>query len=369
MAKLWSYTCGQKSVSRVRVYERSVGASIYVEWYWQSERLQKSLKTVTAHPVTDRKLAMRIAHEMSRKLEQDHNRAAQRMVFGFTTEKTLLEVVQAFHKAKEADWSPKQVKGQRRFRDHWLDRLGEDSALTDVVPAEVEQYARELSVTPETRRKYLRYIKQVYRFAERKLKWIDARHNMDAVDLPKARSESKAYSLDEIRKLLPALEGVDPRAGWLGHVAWQSGRRLTAIRTLPNAAVTCFADHSLLTFPGETDKARKTGEVVVVGRAHELTKAVLPDLLDGVTEHVCIKVWLPAAEKRAGIPHIEGRAWHGIKRRYATESAGMVGRDKQSGTRGDTLDSIYVQDDIPPKMLVAQALADAVSVSILSQST
>ena len=356
MAPLWSYICGQKSVSRVRVYERSVGASLYVEWYWQGERVQKSLKKVTGHPVTERRLAVRIAHRMSRDLEQNHNRAAMKVVFGFTTERTVGELFRAFHMAKEGDWSPKQVKGQRRFRDFWLERLGEDTVLTDIPPAEIEHHARALDVTAETTRKYLRYMKQAYRYAERKLKWIDPRHNMDAVDLPKARSKSKAYSLDEVRRLLPALETVDPRAGWLGHVAWQSGRRLTAIRTLTGAAVRVHDDHTVLTFPGETDKARKTGQVVVVGLAHDLTVDIMPELLAGVTEHVCIKVWLPAAEKAAGIPHVEGRAWHGLKRAYATASAGMVGRDKQSGTRADTLDSIYVQDDIGPKHSVANAL-------------
>ena len=38
----------------------------------------------------------------------------------------------------------------------------------------------------------------------------------------------------------------------------------------------------------------------------------------------------------------------------------MVGRDKQSGTREETLESDYVQDDRDPKKAVAEALAEMV---------
>ncbi len=65
----------------------------------------------------------------------------------------------------------------------------------------------------------------------------------------------------------------------------------------------------------------------------------------------------PVRRGFAGIPHQKGRAWHGIKRRYATESKGEKGRDKQSGTRNETLDHLYVQDDLAPKVELARKLA------------
>lgn len=368
---LWSYPCGEKSVNRVRVYERSVSPVLYVEWYFRGKRYQKALR-YEGYAVTDKRLAMQIAHKMAAELKADRNRAARRIVFGPpTTEKTLLELAQAFHMAKEADWSPKQIKTQRRFRDFWLEQLGEHSILTEINPAEVQHVGRKIEASAETRKKYLRWIKQAYRYAERKLRWVDAGHDMRNVDLPKVRSESRSYTLEEVRGLLSALEAIDSRAGWLGHVAWQSGRRLTAIRTLPKSAVTVHAKHSVLRFPGETDKARQSGEVVVVGRAHELTRELMARpgerMLD-VTEHMCIKVWLPEAESRAGIEHVAGRAWHGIKRRFATESQGHRGRDKQSGTRADTLDGRYVQDDLAPKLTLAQHLSDAGTVSKAGKS-
>jgi hypothetical protein len=168
--------------------------------------------------------------------------------------------------------------------------------------------------------------------------------------------------MDEVRRLLPALEAVDPRAGWIGHVAWQSGRRLRALRTLPTAGVAVHADHAVLTFPGATDKVRRTGEVVVVGRAHTLTRQLLETagkhLLGDPppTHETAIKVWLREAEDRAGIPHETGRAYHGLKRRYAGETDGMPSRDRQSGTTEARLRETYRPDELGPKRQVAEAL-------------
>jgi hypothetical protein len=142
---------------------------------------------------------------------------------------------------------------------------------------------------------------------------------------------------------------------------------LSAIRTLPKTAVACYGDHSVLTFPGETDKARNTGEVVVVGRAHEITCELMATGshayvlgTEPPTEETCIRQWLHKAEALAGIAHVKGRAWHGLKRRFATASRGFVGRAKQSGTREETLEREYVQDDHNPKLAVARALAKMV---------
>ena len=62
----------------------------------------------------------------------------------------------------------------------------------------------------------------------------------------------------------------------------------------------------------------------------------------------------------AGIEHVKGRGYHGIKRRFATATRGMVGRDKQAGTLEGTLENHYVQDDRDPKKAVAEALAEMV---------
>ena len=366
--KLWSYSCGQRGVNRVRVYERSVSPVIYVEWYWRGNRKQRSLKSETGHPVTSRPLAKKIAHEVASRIKQDHNLAARSTIFGYTHERTLSELLAAYHGAKEPGWSHGHFKGMRRRREFWQTELG-DVQLAHINAATVEAVAQTLAFKPETIRKYLVYMKGAYRFAVLKLKWLDARHDLSAVDLPKGQGESKPYSMAEVRKLLPAMERVGDGAGWMAHVAWQSGRRLNAIRTLAKASVDTRDGYSVLTFPGETDKARNTGEVVVVDRAHALTVELMAqpgDYVLGVEPpkpEMCIRTWVRQAETLAGIRHIDGRAWHGLKRQFATVSDGIKGRAKQSGTSEETLRKVYLQDDLEPKKAVAEALAVALTVS------
>lgn len=339
----------------MRVYARSVSPVLYVEWHWRGQRVQRSLKAETGHPVTDRGLARDIAHEIARRLKQDHHRAARTAVFGATGEHTLGELLERLHAART--W--KDTKGPERFRAFWLEHFGERTALTEITPAMVEA-AGNAKWGPKTLRHYRTYLVGAFYFAEQKLKWIDARHNLSAVDLPVGKGKASAYTLDEIRRLLPALEQVDVRAGWIGHVAWQTGRRLSAVRTLEKRHVTLAEEHAVLHFSAETDKAGKSSDVVVVGHALELTRTLMLEssgryVLGSVpSKELAIKGWMPRAERLARIKHIPGRGYHALKRRFATETRGLVGRDKQAGTRGSTLEAIYVQDDLAPKLEVAR---------------
>ena len=258
----------------------------------------------------------------------------------------------------------------RWFAEHYGPRAWELDAMNpndlrervcDAIVAEIEPEAwRRCELAQEA---VLRYLVDAFSYAEGKFKWIDAHHNLSAVDLPKPKSESRPYTIAEVKKLLPALEEVDPRAGWIGHVAFQTGRRLTAIRTLPKSAVQLHGDHAVLEFPSDTDKARNTGLAVVAGDALPLTRELMRThgrFVTGTTEprsQVC-NDWLQEAEALAGIPHRKGRAGHGLKRLYATMAPGMVGREKQSGTTGQTLDRVYVQDELGPKIDVARSLAE-----------
>lgn len=365
MAKYWSFSAGRKGVSRVRVYERSVSPVLYVEWTWKGERHQRSLRTTTGHPVTDKKLAKQIAHEMSRQLERDHHRAAHAAIFGEPTgEHTVADLLLKMHQIRTRSWSDGYRRNQETLRNFWVDRIG-DLRLTDVTEAGIEAItadaAEEREWGPRSLGRYRQYMAEAMTFAAEKLKWIEPKYRLTALDIPKAKGKSLPYSLAEVRRLLPALEQVDPRAGWIGHVAWQSGRRLKALRTFPTAGVTTHKDHAVLAFPGATDKARQSGEVVVVGRALELTRKLLltagKHLLGDPppTHETCIKHWLKEAEKAAGVPYVRGRGWHGLKRRYATETHGLTGRDKQAGTLEDRLSLTYRQDELAPKREVAEA--------------
>lgn len=351
-------------MNRVTVYERSDATSIYVEWWDDRGRNREALSTVAGHPITDRDAAKEVARTMARAQEQKRNQQA-REALGMPVRRTLPDLLDALHEARVDRWSEGYRKSQERQRDFWLAKLG-DIDLHRVTPALVERVASEEADerdwSARTEGAYLRYLIDAFAFAQKKLKWLTERGNLSAVDVPQSDRKVAAYTLTEARKLLPALESVDRRAGWIGHVAFQTGRRLRAIRTLRRSAVDVRDVLSVLTFPAETDKAGQEGRAVVTGRAHELTR----EMMERGGRYVVGKKppanslcneWILEAEERAGVEHKYRRGWHGLKRLYATIAQGMVGREKQSGTTGQTLDRIYVQDDMPPKVRLAEALA------------
>lgn len=361
---MWRYSVGQKGVNRVTAYERPDATCIYVEW-WDNEggtptRHRKGLRTITGEPVTDREIAKKAVAIMAQAQERRRNQRAAELL-GIVTTRTLLDLLKRLHMDKAAEWSDAYRRDQDRYRTLWESKLGE-IALTGVTPATVERIAREAYADkPTARARSLRYLVDAFYYAERKLKWIEPRHNLSAVNIPKPKGESKPYTSEEAQRLLPALERVDWRAGWIGYVAFQTGRRLTAIRTLPKHPE-WFRDHGdygVLRFPGETDKARNTGEAVVTDDTLRLSRRAHKRYSVPTMEEC--QDWLRRAEEVAGIPHRRGRSWHGLKRLYATLAKGHPGREKQAGTTGPTLDRVYVQDELGPKLELAKILAGRLS--------
>jgi hypothetical protein len=366
VGKLWSYITGKKGTSRVRVYERYDDSPLHVEWYLDGQRYQRSLKTETGQTIRDKRDAKRIADEMADALERSHRSAARRRLWGVAPGKTVGQLLNAMHEARAHKWSDTYTRDQDRFRRFWTEKLGADTPIVEVSEPLVERALwDELDERrPATRNRYRRYIVDAFGYAQRKLKWIEERHNLSAVDFEDPKSRKLDYSQDEVTRLLEGLAGVGMVPEWIGHVLWQTGRRLSAVRTLPKKAVTLEEDRAVVDWPEETDKARKRGVSILVGRAHELSR----ELMAGSGKYVagrsppsldtCEKVWLPEAEKRAAIEHVEGRAWHGIKRRFSTATKGLKGRDKQAGTLESTLRSHYeVDDDLEAKAEVAALLA------------
>lgn len=345
----WRYTVGRKGVNRVTVYERDRGTSIYVLWHDDLGRHRKSLATVLGHPVTDREIAIEAANRMAIAQKRKRNQQAAQAL-GLPTKRTLGELFERRHSDLRVKWSEKYAKSRELRRAFWLTALGEECRLEAVSPAVVEMVAREAqgSKSDRWRQDVLRYLVDSFGYARRKLKWIGEAHDLSAVDVPAAKGESKPYTLAEARKLLPALWDVHPVAGWIGEVAAQTGRRLTAIRKLRPTDVLEMDGCTVIQFPASTDKVRNSGQAVVDGlRAR--TDWTMP------SQELC-NAWIHEAEQRAGIQHQQGRAWHGLKRLYATLVAGEPGADKQSGTLASTLETHYRGDLLAPKVALAKRL-------------
>jgi hypothetical protein len=345
----WRYSVGHRGISRVTVFERHDAHAIYVEWWDDAGRHKRALKTITGHPVTDRELAREIAGAMSRGQERKRNQQAADML-GIPADRTLRDLLDRRHGDLKESWTPKYKRSRDLRRKFWLDKLG-DVRLTSVNAAIVERIAKQAQgkKSDRWRQDVLRYLVDSFIYAERKLKWIEPKHNLSAVTIPRARGVSVAYSLEEARRLVPALWEVHPVAGWIGTVLAQTGRRLSAVRTLTPEHVTRAGRWTVIHFPGETDKARNTGEAAVFD---------LPERTDWTVpaEEAC-NDWLHAAEEAAGIEHVQRRAYHGLKRLYATLTTNLPGADRQSGTRRETLEGHYRQDILAPKKKVAKVLA------------
>lgn len=322
--------------------------------------------------ILDEKQATAIADRMAAAFERGHTQRLNEVLFAVRPDRTLGNLFGRLHKDKKSSWSKTYVRDQERYRDFWLEKIGPHVRLAGgVSDAMVETIARhecaDRGWSNRTHGAYLRYIVDAFYYAERKLKWIDQRHNLSAVDIPSPNSKGRSYTKEEVRKLLPALESLGTVPGWAGHMAWQTGRRRNAIFTLPKSAVTLDKSRAVVVWPEETDKAGREGVSVVVGPALTL----LRELMKGPGPYVVGKEppseeqrgdWMLEAEKRAGVPHVKGRAWHGIKRRWSNRTEGMKGRSAQAGTREDTLARIYdPQDDIEAAEAIARKLSEEVS--------
>ena len=293
-------------------------------------------------------MAKDAARRFSAAQERRRNQDAA-VALGLPTQRTLPELLERRHADLSPRWTKKYAKSRELRRAFWLDKLGGVS-LAGLNAAVVERIAREAQgdKSDRWRQDVLRYLVDSFIYAERKLKWIEPRDNLSAVEIPSARGTSRPYTAAEARKLLPALWAT-PVAGWMGVVALQTGRRLSAIRTLTDECVTVAGEWTYIDFPGETDKARNTGTAAVYGLP-ERTDWTIP------SEGLC-NDWIHEGEQRAGVEHMRGRGWHGLKRLYATLTTDLPGADKQSGTRRETLEGHYRQDLMAPKREVAREVA------------
>lgn len=384
--KLWSYSPGVKSVNRIRVYERRPGGAIYVEWYDRLGRHQRTLTTVAGVAVTDKKLAQKIADAMAAAQAKRRHKQTARTLLGLPEPHTLRELLEEYHRANP-EWSAGHQKNQSANRAFWLRHLGPETQLTDITPAialeaiHAEQRANVDGFGPRTQQRRIVYIRTAFQFAVEQLKWLTPAEDLKGLKVPKVRGQSKPYSMEEVRALLPATEEVDLRCAVVAHVAWASGRRATAIQKLPADAyrVEAHGDevYGVLSFPGHTDKARRAGEVYLFGRAKELVEQLLAtravqtsgqlfpsgDLHteapkgETITDQ-SLRNWLHQAEEQAGVEHIKGRAYHGFKRRFATAALreDPQAASKQSGTNVETLRQHYEQDDAGPKAELARRM-------------
>jgi hypothetical protein len=203
-SRLWSYSAGKRGASRVRVYERTPGGPIQIEWTLNGKREQRSLQYEVGGKVFDKRDAMRLADRAARRLGQDHNRQMHQILFAVSPQRTIGELLTRMHAARGKKWSGTYAKDQERYRLFWCLHLGADCRLVTVSPAVVEDVvSRQLPKRrPGTRNHYRRYLVEAFKYAETKLKWLDPQHNLSGVDYEAPASEAPSYSRAEVPRLL-----------------------------------------------------------------------------------------------------------------------------------------------------------------------
>jgi integrase len=379
MARLWRYATGERGLNRIRVYERRPNGPIYVEWYDREGRHQQSLRTAAG-------LAKQLADVMAAAQRRKREAQTASTLLGLPEPRTLGELLAAYETA-HPEWSKGHLIDQKANRRFWQNWLGEDVLLQDTTPDKVQGVMRKARAAfeksgqpfgPRTQHKRLRYLKDAFTYAQVKLKWIGEADNLSALDAPASDGDGKPYSLEEVARLLPATRQIDLRCAVVATLAWVGGRRLSAIRTLPASSYRdCGDGYGEIQFPAATDKARRSGLAYVTGSSKALVEELLEtpavkatDLLfpagklssTGKRRPLSSRVlteMLRKAEKLAGVESIPGRAYHGLKRRFATSSAPLrSAASKQSGTSEQVLRDVYEKDDPAPKRELASYLDD-----------
>lgn len=392
--RCWSLSIGRRGLNRIRVYERYPDGPLWVEWYVGPKRIQETLTDTAGVAIHNKELAITIATAMSEEQKKNREATTGRELLGLTKRRTLKELLTEYHDSPKAKkWKPTHRKGQERFRDFWLAALGEGTDLLKIRPRHVEKKASEAATankwTPRTEESHLKYIVAAYNFAWKKLEWITDKETLKAVDLPDVDSVGESYTAAELYQLLDAAPKVDLRCAGVAEIAHATGRRLTAIRTLPTSAYRVMADpdtgeeFGAIRFPGERDKSGKTRWTVLTDSARRAVEMLLQFPAVKVTGHLFPTGDLTSAkdpkrppyshealnnrwkqvEKLAGVPYVKGRAYHGIKRRTVTEGARAMGGDlgivsSQTATRRDTLANIYEQEDFTDRVELARRLEE-----------
>ena len=395
MSKLWRHTVGIKGLNRITVYERVPDGPIQLLWYDRYGQHRETLKNLVGVPIYDKAKAVKLAERMSAGQREKQDAATGRDLLSLPAKHTVSELFARILKDQGDGWSVKYARDQRRFRKFWHTALGRNTDITEITPSTIsnavskavrdqEKDSDRQSWSLKTQNHYLNAAVTTWNYAERQLKWITPAQNLEAVKRHQVDEDNSeiAYETAEVHMLLPTLEEIDLRAWVCGELAYIGGRRITAIRTLsascyrtesriiPDAGVMEFG---VVTFPAKTDKARKKGEVYLVGPPKRAIEALLvtPAVqasghlfpkgeLDSmhppplpITEKV-LRRWLRQAEDECGVAQVRDRSYHAFKRAFATDAEGSLeGASAQSGTTRETLLKIYRQ----PKPAEKAALA------------
>jgi integrase len=353
----WSYSAGSRArgeipSSKVRVYKRSDAAGLYLTRAWiktasgrlREERLPGGLSREQAKALADK-----IAVERRQVIREGRGVVEE----GSCLPATMDEVLRAYHDSADArQWARSHAVNQETYRRFWTDQLGESTAVLSLTPSRVRKVAQEAGHRRGwkalTERKYLAYLVAAIGHALTQERMI-REDPLSGIKLPDAKADGAglAYSEAEAGLLLTPHPEIDWRLTLAVNIEADTGRRAGAIRHLRTEDVSVRDGRIWMHFRGERDKrghgalipvSAKTAELVLDALEREEVRQsgwLFPGGHLGHRSPDCrwkkpigaFDGLLRKAERVLGIPHVEGRATHGIKRVHVTVSWEEAGGD------------------------------------------
>ena len=354
----WPYSTGKNATksepsSRVRVYDRKGLDGIFMTRAWVKAPSGRP-EEVKLPDGVDQKNARLLADFTA--AERRKNILAGRTKLGATRAVTLTSLLDRYHASSVAKgWGDSHRGDQELGRKFWLSALDGERDVLELTREAVRDPvvgAMENSMSPRVAKKRLSYIRAAVLWGRDESRLFDTNpiQGLKIQKITKYRSDTKEliYPIEDVRKLLEPHEGVDWRATLAANIAWDTGRRITAILALRTEDIQTDGERIVLRFRKEYDKADRDGYVPISRETAELLANALEQ--DIVQEFGWIfpegrlgyddardKPWskdaaidgLTMAEALVGIRHVPGRAYHGIKRIHITKSMEIAHGDTE----------------------------------------
>jgi integrase len=346
--KLWSHVAGRRKTttepsSRVRVYERPDVPGLFMACAWdrtasgrpQEVKLPDGITQEAAEALADITAAKRRERILS-----------GRDSLGRKKRITLRQLLEAYHASADAqEWSDKHRGDKERGRDFWLASLDPGMDVEELNKAQVAKVARDAreasSWGVRKERKLLAYLRAATRWGCEQAELYDALP-LRGLRLPayEPDTDGLVYTLEEARRLCGGHPGADWRDVLAINIAYDTGRRISAILALRVEDIVPQEEHGVfLRFRAEFDKGKRHTLAPVSDHTAELLALALErsvvqeegwlfpegrlDYDDAVdkprTKDAAID-GLRVLEELVGVESVERRAFHGLKRTHVTVS-------------------------------------------------
>lgn len=340
--KHWSYSTGERGRNRVRAYEDAKSGILYVEFYELAPGGEGPRRKALSLGHRDRERAKQQADELAAKLG-----SAEPVLTGPIRLRELFDIYLG-------EVTPQKAKSTQRHDRScaaiFLSLFGEERKASTLNRRDWERFIRKRrsgAIRPPKKRSRdgvgnrqiaydLKWLLAVLNWATRARdeegRPLLLRNPLNGLPLPKEESPNRPVMTDQrYRAMLEVAEAVDWRFRVALVLAHETGHRIKSIRELRWSDVDL--DGGRIRWRGENDKIGfehvtplTEGALAVLRGARKRNPGigeawVLPAPADAskpCSRHR-MRHWWERAEELAGLEHIRGLGWHGLRRKFATD--------------------------------------------------